>query len=435
MFLNKTIMRSAHLRNIFFTKLVLIFAIIAAGHCGIYAGDPVWLEIQGENDNVAFAVTSLSAEHGINNLGVKVVNKSPDLRVVALNLQNRPGYWYGGYGTQFCIVLPETQSKELIIPVSTEYFKLTEQGTSFLSVYEAKSEALSRWQILESRNQLYYGQYFPDWRFCNTICDIEYTDTLFSGRYNAKELFPDLWSPYTVFNRYSSERLEVYIHKESIANDSVDIIIKRRELALDTLSALLDVHVPHKLRLVFYPDSHTKTFDTGHTGMGYAFGRNVIEIYNENEKLADYHEIAHIIIRLIGNPPIMLNEGFAVYADELLGADAIAPFGYNDMSIDQAARKLIHEESLIPFDQLISFVEIGSPDSRPEVSYVQSASFTKYLIENFGFETFRKLLENLQNSDQEEIVVKNREMLQSLTGLSLGEHKEEWFKAVTRQAD
>ena len=133
--------------------------------------------------------------------------------------------------------------------------------------------------------------------------------------------------------------MEVYVHKESIANDSLDHIIQRREFAIDTLSALLDVSFTHRLRLVFYPDSRTKTYDTGHTGMGYARGINEVEIYNENERLADFHEIAHLIVGAIGSPAVMFNKCFAVYADELLGASAIAAFGYGNITINEAARK------------------------------------------------------------------------------------------------
>lgn len=131
--------------------------------------EPPYLAAGGENDNVTFTVIGLIYENNMNYLEVKASNRSQEFRIVALDLQNRPGLWYGGYGSQFCIVLPENHTKKLKIPVSPEYFKLTEDGSTFISVYEAESASLSSWPDLERRNKNYYGHYLPGaWRYTFT---------------------------------------------------------------------------------------------------------------------------------------------------------------------------------------------------------------------------------------------------------------------------
>jgi hypothetical protein len=57
---------------------------------------------------------------------------------------------------------------------------------------------------------------------------------------------------------------------------------------------LLGVRSDLKIRLFFFPDEQMKG-ETGHQGTGWAFGNNIIEVYNEKTKLDPYHETAHIL--------------------------------------------------------------------------------------------------------------------------------------------
>ncbi len=396
----------------------------------VYEQKQVCEIVSGSNARIEFALIGSSAEHNMNYLDIKVNNKSDEPRILVLNLQNRPGLWYGGYGTQFCLVLMENEKKQVSLPVSHDFFKLKRGGRMNLSVYEAESAFMTRFPNLERSRQLFYGDYFPDWSFCYTFCDLEHIDVLFSGHFCPGDIFTVLWKPETTFNIYTSDQMDVYVHKESVANKVIGQIIARRESALDTLSVLLDVSMQDRLRLVFYPDCPTKTFDTGHTGMGFAFRNNVVEIYNEQEQLADYHEIAHVLIRLIGNPPAMFNEGFATYADEMMGAAAISSFGYGSMLIDEAARTLVEEDRLIPVEELFAYTEIGSPESNPPVAYVQSASFTKYLVEHFGYNAFRKILAELENSQSEEVIAHNKARFTEIIGIDLARLYALWKRSV-----
>ena len=72
-----------------------------------------------------------------------------------------------------------------------------------------------------------------------------------------------------------------------------------------------------------FPDAKSKKEETGNPGDGWAFSNNIVEVYNEKTKLDPFHELAHIISGEVGNPPAMLDEGFAIYVSEKLGTDAL----------------------------------------------------------------------------------------------------------------
>ena len=123
--------------------------------------------------------------------------------------------------------------------------------------------------------------------------------------------------------------------------------------------------------------------------MGWATNDLIVEIYNDRQRLDPYHELAHIVAGQVGNPPAVLDEGFATYAAELLGADALEHLGHAGRTVDQATCDLARRGKRMPLDSLLRVSEFGSADAPGDIMYPQGASAVKFLIENFGTERFR----------------------------------------------
>ena len=153
-----------------------------------------------------------------------------------------------------------------------------------------------------------------------------------------------------------------------------------------------------RIRIVFYADSATKTRATGHTGMGLAFDRNIVEIYADSQRLDPYHELTHIVAGEIGSPPALFNEGLATYMTERLGADALQFLGHPTEKIRAVVCGLAASGALFSLDSLLHFAEIGPPGTHAEVSYPQSASVVNFLIDRRGLPQCRESYRRLRGS-------------------------------------
>ena len=132
----------------------------------------------------------------------------------------------------------------------------------------------------------------------------------------------------------------------------------------------------------------------------------------------------------IGHPPALLDEGFAVYASEELGADALGTLGQPNVKIKAAGRKLIATQRAMPLEKLFDFTGIGSPDSNAPVAYPQSASVVKYLVDTYGREKLRRAYRNLHASSVPSIRSANRREFARLYGKSLTQVESGWAQSV-----
>jgi hypothetical protein len=210
------------------------------------------------------------------------------------------------------------------------------------------------------------------------------------------------------FTMLRTARLALYALKGSLAATELPTIAAARDSALVRLAELLRVSPPPGLDLVFYPDSASKTTDTHHSGAGWSTGTIIVEIYNAQEKVDPYHELAHAVASQLGGPMPAFNEGFATYASELLGSDALALLGAAGKKVDQAACEASRSGRLFSLTDLLALPDIGSVESRSEVSYPESASVVRFLIETYGIDRFRTGYRELQDTGDSTTVRINR---------------------------
>ncbi len=236
------------------------------------------------------------------------------------------------------------------------------------------------------------------------------------------------------FEKRSSVHLDFYYFPDSPAAKEIGAIADGRESAFRKISEMLGVTYSARVRLFLFPDAETKKQETGHTGAGYAFANNIVEVYNPRTRLDPFHELTHILAGELGEPPAMFNEGFAVYISELMGDDALENLGAPGMKVDEAVMAHRREGKFIPLDELFAFTDIGPEESRPEIAYPEAASVVKYLIGKQGLEKFRRAYKSLENTGDAQCVQKNRQTFREIYGKLPSELEQQWLKSLPASA-
>jgi hypothetical protein len=226
----------------------------------------------------------------------------------------------------------------------------------------------------------------------------------------------------------STKHFDIYYFKNSTAAKEIDKIAEQKDKGFREICKLLGKDSDIRIRLVLFEDGLTKHAETGHQGRGWAYGNTIVEVYNEQEQLDPYHETTHVLMRPLGNPPALFNEGFAVYMSERLGAHALDDLSGGTATIYERAGELKSKNEWIELEELITYDEIGSPGSRPPIAYAEAACFVKFLIDKYGEDKFLQAYETLKNSNSKVVHWTNKMALQKIYGKQLYELKKEWEK-------
>jgi hypothetical protein len=238
---------------------------------------------------------------------------------------------------------------------------------------------------------------------------------------------PDAYNPAKYFTISRHGPLEIYSWKGSLAERHLDAIAAERLGAIEAIEQLLGVEAPERIRIVFYPDEPHKFEQTGHQGRGWAWGTTLVEVYSEDVQLDPYHELVHVIANALGSPAPILNEGLAVYASELFGADALRLLGYPNISIHRAVCEIRQVSTYIPLADLVALDNIGSQEDRAAREYAQAGSFVKYLVERRGLDRFREAYSHLS---ARATIEENIQRFHQIYGMGVGELESAWLREV-----
>jgi len=227
--------------------------------------------------------------------------------------------------------------------------------------------------------------------------------------------------------RRSTEHFDIYYEIGSRAARDIGQIARRREEGLQRIVEFLGVEPEERITVVFFADPKVKQQKTGHQGEGWAFGTNIVEVYNDEVRLDPFHEMTHVLARTLGDPPAILNEGLATYMSERMGEPALKYLGSGDLSLYEGVHELKGKGEWIDLDELLTYTDIGPSWSRPRISYAEAGAFVKFLVEEFGEERFARAYGTLRNSMEEEGQRRNRAALEEIYGLSLEGLRERWY--------
>ena len=235
------------------------------------------------------------------------------------------------------------------------------------------------------------------------------------------------------FDTVATRHLTLYALRGGPASRELSHIAARHESAATAIGRLLDVPPPTGIRMVFYPDSASKTTDTRHIGNGWASGSNIVEIYNDSTHVDPYHELTHLVAARAGAPPAWLDEGLATWVSEHLGADALELLGFSGLPVREAACRLVRQDRLVPAALLFAVGEFGGDSVPANVAYAESAAMVQYLIERLGVPRFLELYARLEAGISAVPAAENRRTFEAIIGGSVEAFEREyreWLRAA-----
>lgn len=223
-------------------------------------------------------------------------------------------------------------------------------------------------------------------------------------------------------------QFDIYYFPDSAADKDMDAISAQREKGFDLIREFLGLASAERIRLVLFEDGRTKHYETGHQGMGWAFDQTMVEVYNDAQKLDPYHELVHILASRIGDPPAVFNEGLAVYLSERLGASALEQLGGGKSTILQRLAEIRKQGRLIGLEELLTFREIGSEESRPDIAYPEAAAFVLFLVERYGKEKLLEVYRRLKDPASKADLDQNARTLVEIYGKTPAQLENDWLK-------
>jgi len=223
-----------------------------------------------------------------------------------------------------------------------------------------------------------------------------------------------------------TEHFDIYYFESSTAARRIDAIAGKREQGYSAVCTFLGRNQRARIRLVLFEDEKSKVLQTGHQGMGWAFGNTIVEVYNNRQQLDPYHEMTHILMRSHGDPPALFNEGAAVYMSERMGAKALRYLGGGDSSVHERASQLKREGTWIPLRELLTYNEIGSKESRPPIAYAEAASFVRFLIDTYGKKKFLAAYRETKNARSQADDDRNADVLKRIYGQPILSLVKQW---------
>lgn len=275
------------------------------------------------------------------------------------------------------------------------------------------------------------GIYIPTFIFDQFLGELQRGYSLLSlkreieGKSEPKDPFPlnlDMRISFkgNEFRIEESEHFTYFLHTGSLAEQELAAIINARERAYKEISQKLGIDHKGKIKFFLFPSAREKAFYTGTIGWGWGTAQTIIEIYDSEIKLDPWHETTHIISCSINqDPPSLFFEGLAVYMIDIMREEG--------GTIDGLAVRFKGDNWLIPLGELID-LQIGSKRSNPTISYPESGSFVKYLVERYGMDLFKRLYAQIHKGQES---TEKNQVIHRIYDKSIAELEKEWLDCIT----
>jgi len=339
---------------------------------------------------------------GFNFLDISIKNESSRSVIIGLQIISYQGLWLRNLQRQYVYTIGPKEEKNINPAFVFQGFTSRDS----LGVVVGTPE-INKWGFIEIKKPFY-----------SKTLDVE--------------MAPGQQTILSHFSKVSTRHFNVYAYNGYLSETELDKIASRREAGLRAITQFLSIDYPEQIQIILFPDQNTKKRETDHTGTGWAFEQNIVEVYNDSTNIDPYHEVIHIVTNRMGNPPAVFWEGLAVYLSEKLGAPALNFLGYNHASIDSTMKDLIERNEIIPLSSLISYTSIGSDETKPRISYPESGSLVKYLVEIYGIQKFSDAYKLLENSSDPIVVENNTRLIHDIYGKSLAEIEKDWIKRLKK---
>jgi hypothetical protein len=156
--------------------------------------------------------------------------------------------------------------------------------------------------------------------------------------------------------------------------------MKRNEAARQEISQFLGVEDTGQIRYFKYPDIATKQRLTYQSANAHSCGRDI-----HTSSTVDRHELTHILARSLGQPPMLLSEGLAVY---LRGP-------WQDVSLEVYARQALQDGAWRPLAELVDDGAFHEANMSSPVAYGEAGALSWWIVRTYGkdklLELYRKV--------------------------------------------
>jgi hypothetical protein len=202
---------------------------------------------------------------------------------------------------------------------------------------------------------------------------------------------------------YTTSHFIIYYSSQHLNDQEIEDIGNQHEFYFQKICRELEVDYNDKIESFIYPDADTKFSLIGakHT----IIAKPWLNQIHLNENAIDEvlkHELVHVIAGKFGLPIIKIGKSAALI--EGLAMAIEWQWGYK--TLDQYSANIFKFLPQTNFNKIISTT--GFISSNPNISYVLSGSFVKYLINNYGVKNVKELY---RNGDYKIVTGKNEETL------------------------
>ena len=186
--------------------------------------------------------------------------------------------------------------------------------------------------------------------------------------------------------------------------------------------SLLGVTCPKKIDYYKYKDREQQKRLTGSAYTGWAIP-STFEAHSSLPWMN--HEFTHLYTSLIGRPPKFFNEGIAV-------AFQTDPYN-NDYESREKSGERVHDlvkrykdsGVLYPSEDILDTSGWDAAD--PTITYPQSGSFVRYLIDTYGIDLMKIIFTSIsRDASQAEI----KATFQSIYGISITDAEQDWLSFI-----
>ncbi|MCB9202341.1 MAG: hypothetical protein H6604_04740 [Flavobacteriales bacterium] len=169
----------------------------------------------------------------------------------------------------------------------------------------------------------------------------------------------------------------VYYKANSLVEKNIEQVVDNLECSLEHAqqkSKIEEYRIPIRFYIVDSNEEIKQLTNENIAGISYIKSNLIIQnMYYTTQS----HEPFHLLsLQNWGNTKLWIQEGSAVYSDGT----------WYGKDIDVVSKKLLKKNQLVPFSDLMKNRNFRK--NKQSDMYIQSGSFCKYLIENYGLESF-----------------------------------------------
>ncbi len=200
------------------------------------------------------------------------------------------------------------------------------------------------------------------------------------------------------------------------------VYAERSEAFHDWAVTLLGITCPKKVDYYKYKDREQQKRLTGSTATGWAM-TSAFEAHSYFPWMN--HECAHLYTSVIGRPPTFFNEGIAV-------AFQTDPYN-NDYEAREKSGERIHDlikrykdsGVLYSIEDIIENSGFNAADYT--ITYPQSGSFVRYLIDTYGIEPMKTVFSSV---NREATTAEIKAAFQSIYGITIEDAEQDWLNFI-----